>query len=131
MYGCAGFSDCSFELLDERPSKDIEVQLTRCKTYVVADYLDCVGHALQRWSNGTPTAEETEAVFEITSQLSNFSFRYFIKVVYCNKFTTCEGEGPQYTRCQRELENMKLIPNACVPEGTMQRKTPHNFYHRR
>ena len=131
LVGCAGFSDCSFELLDERPSKEIGVQLERCKTYVVADYLDCVGHALQRWSNGAPTAKEAELVFEVTSELSDFSFRYLIKVVYCNKFTTCNEEGEKYQRCQRELENMSLVPSACAPEGTMQRKTPHNFYHRR
>ena len=83
LEGCAMYSDCTFEFIDARPSRDTNVQLSRCRKYVTADRESCIMHAMQMWANSQPDQTQVAAFVDTTRPLSHVEIRYASEYQYC------------------------------------------------
>ncbi|MEC7986330.1 MAG: hypothetical protein VX278_14285 [Myxococcota bacterium] len=111
--GCGGFSDCSFEVIDARPSEDTLIQLERCSQYVVSDFRDCVLHAMQRWYSQKPSADQVQTVLEGFPQLPDQATEYIANVVYCQGIGSCEGALRSHQNCRRHIRRLQKKPRLC------------------
>ena len=111
--GCGGYSDCSFEVIDARPSEDTLIQLERCSQYVVSDFRDCVLHAMQRWYSQEPSADHVQKVLEEFPQLPDQATEYIANVVYCQGVGSCEGTLRTHQNCRRHIRRLQKNPRLC------------------
>ena len=113
MDGCAGFSDCAFEILDAVPSKEVLKQLDLCLQYVRADQKDCISHAMQRWTNTGPNKQEVLR-FMSENPYHTMDTLYFIGLYdYCHSLGVCEGESNNEKKCRQVKKKLRSDPNLC------------------
>ena len=113
MDGCAGFSDCAFEILDAFPSKQVLAQLDLCIRYVSADQKDCISHTMQRWMNTRPSKQDV-LHFMNTNPYHTQETLYFVGLYdYCYSLGVCEGQSNNEKKCRQEQNKLSSNPNLC------------------
>ena len=113
MKGCGGFSDCAFEIIDAIPSKDIDVQLSRCQRYVIADRQDCIRHAMQRWINTTPSKQDFVRFLANDPYLDDMVLHYVAEHNYCRSWDLCTGQSNNSKKCRIAMKKIKKTRNPC------------------
>ena len=113
MDGCAGFSDCAFEILDALPSKKVLTQLDLCIRYVKADQKDCISHTMQRWINTRPSKKELFDFMEENPYHTQDTL-YFVGLYdHCHSLGACEGQSNNDKKCRQEKKKLRSNPNLC------------------
>ena len=110
---CNGHEQCYSDLVDRFPSKDVFIQLDRCKNYAQNSYTNCANYALQKWSNSHPTEEEVTRIFNQITELPICSYHYISKIAYCDNYNTCEGNTAEHKKCRSLQEQLKKNPRPC------------------
>jgi hypothetical protein len=113
MEGCAGFSDCAFEILDALPSKEVQKQINLCVQYVEADQKDCIGHAMQRWVNSDPTRLEVNAFLEEHNHHTPETLHFIALISLCRPLDVCTGDSQNAKKCRMEKERLENQPHVC------------------
>lgn len=113
MEGCAGFSDCAFEILDALPSKEVQKQITLCVQYVEADQSDCIGHAMQRWSNSDPPSTAVAQFLEENPHHTPATIHYVALMSLCRSLDACAGDRDHANKCRQEMERLKKESHVC------------------
>ena len=111
--GCAGFSDCTFEIIDALPSKDINTQLDRCRTHVKADLNDCLSHAMQMWLNTQPSVKDIQVFLEKNPYLSKTELSFVAEHVHCKGWEVCTQKSNNHIKCRQLLKHIKKRRNVC------------------
>ncbi|MEC7949576.1 MAG: hypothetical protein VX265_18560 [Myxococcota bacterium] len=110
---CDKNADCSFELLDFRPSDLIDTQLERCRLYAGKHAADCTGHAMQRWKLQGVDEEE---VARVAAQPSAFPRKvgfWLAASVECDSIGACDGNAAVQDACERQVEAFARKPEQC------------------
>ena len=113
---CGENPDCTFELIDFRPEKDILAQIDLCTNHVKKHIQDCVGHAMQRWWYTKPDAEEVARVLKNSSPVPDRVAFYAAASVQCSGIGTCEGDPYLVRICQKNMRHFKKYPKTCPPQ---------------
>ena len=111
--GCAGFSDCAFEVIDALPSKDIHVQLKRCHDYVVADNKDCVSHAMQSWLNKKPSKEAVRTFMDKEAYLSDTAILLLAQEDFCQGWNVCTEQSNNDIKCRQYQKKRRMRRDQC------------------
>ncbi|MEC8381579.1 MAG: hypothetical protein VXZ96_14710 [Myxococcota bacterium] len=113
---CGENIDCTFELLDFRPSTDVLEQIALCTKYT-GDYgRDCTGHAMQRWWHSKPDADDTKRVAQTPTAFPDRVGYYIAVNVACGKTGSCEGDPRMQTVCEKAADNFQRNPDRCPPQ---------------
>lgn len=111
--GCRGYSDCAFEFIDARPSRDTSTQLKRCRKYVTTDRESCIMHAMQMWANSQPSEEDVVQFMATSRTLSSPELRYASEYQYCKNWNVCTEQSKNHQKCQKMIQSLKREKRRC------------------
>ena len=107
---CGENIDCTFELLEPRPSTDVLEQIALCK--YTGDYgRDCTGHAMQRW-HSKPGRRHQSAQTPTDGQIGSGT-THAVNVA-CGK--TGSVKETSYANRMREGYHLQRNPDAVLPK---------------
>ncbi|MEC7983695.1 MAG: hypothetical protein VX278_00945 [Myxococcota bacterium] len=113
LEGCAGYSDCTFEFIDARPSSDTNVQLKRCRKYVTHDRDSCIMHAMQMWANSQPNQEQVTEFLRTKRTLSRVEIKYVSEYQYCKSWNVCTEQNRNHQECRKEIQHFQREKHRC------------------
>jgi len=121
---CDSNADCSFELLDFRPSNEVTVQMDRCNKHAGKHAGDCTRHAMQRWFYTKPTAQDLARVAQFETDHFDKVGYWLAAVVACQGVGECPDDDRAGKFCVSTAATFERVPTGC-PAATKQ-PLPHN-----
>ena len=124
---CGDNADCSFELLDFRPSNEVTVQMDRCTDHAGEHAGDCIRHAMQRWYYTKPSEADVQRIGGYQTLHSDKVGYWLAAVVQCQGVGVCpEGDTNNKNGevCRNTAGSFERVPTSC-PKGNKQ-PLPHN-----
>ena len=105
---CQQNTDCAFEVLDERPSEDLLIQIERCEAYAYRYFPECVSHATWRWYYTDPSIKEMQRVSKANLRSASFHVAEMIAArVQCSNVGSCEDAGRYAQQCKQNTGKFK------------------------
>lgn len=125
MSVCADNPDCTFEVLDFRPSNEVTVQMDRCVKWAGRFAADCVSHAMQRWYLTQPAADDVARVARVQTRYPDKVGYWVAASVQCRQV----GQCPQDTHyldnhCLHNVDTFARNPRSCPADK--KQPLPHN-----